>query len=114
MEKNRKRAERRAHYFRLKNKRKKYHGYDPTIKESVESTIFSRFIVQLTDKEAQGILGMRVSTPQMCSCISCGNPRKHIRSLITLQEHIALYTYADGIEEVFGWRPRINKYTKWW
>lgn len=109
MEKNRKRAERRKHYFRLKEKRKSYHGFNPT-----NYIHANRIQGGLTEKEIQGILGSRVATAQMCSCISCGNPRNHIRSLITLQEQIALYNYADGIEEYFGWRPRINKFTKWW
>ena len=47
-----KRSIRRHHYYRLKNKRKYYHGY---------------YLVT----------GARVSTPKPCSCSCCGNPRRH-------------------------------------
>ena len=106
-----KRAERRHHYYRLKKKRKAYHGFDPTEPTGVHT---HRLVQHLTEKEIQKILGSRVSTCQMCSCIGCGNPRNHIKSIITIKEHIALYTYADGIEEYFGWRPKIRKYTSWY
>lgn len=57
---------RRYHYRRLQRKRKHYW--------------FGKEI-PMTPKQ----LGMVVSTPHPCSCLGCGNPRKHLNEK-TVQE----------------------------
>lgn len=61
-----KRAERRHHRYRLKNKRKHYQNAIDSINPE------------------KGISGM-VNTPTKCSCFMCGNPRKWFKEE-TLQE----------------------------
>lgn len=103
-----KKAERRAHYFRLKEKRKNYYGYNPR-----EHHLYPYRGKAPSKSDIEYILGFRVNTCPDCSCPMCGNPRRHFKK-ITRQEYISLLRYADGIEEVFGWRPYFNKYTQWW
>jgi len=110
MQKSTKRAERRAHYFRLKKNRENYYGFNP--RKDVTRNYYLK-VVKLTEKEIEGILGFRVNTPTSCSCWGCGNPRRHFKC-ITLKEYKALHLYADGIEECFGYRPYFRKFTKWW
>lgn len=65
--KNMRRAIRRHHYRRLKNKRKHYW---PTLDN-----------MPLTD----AALGICTNTPATCSGICCGNPRRHFGE-VTIQE----------------------------
>jgi hypothetical protein len=58
-----KRAVRRHHYNRLKKKRGNYWSGD------------------LSEREQ----GMVVATPRLCSCVMCGNPRRHLGEK-TIQE----------------------------
>lgn len=69
MEKDLNRAFRRHHEARLKQARRFYHG-DDLAKDPVQ-------------------LGKTVATPSSCSCVSCGNPRKH-HGERTVQEQRAM------------------------
>lgn len=60
-EKSFKRAERRHHVNRLKNKRKYHYGYQK----------------YLNDDNRGRMLGMIVNTATNCSCHMCGNPRSY-------------------------------------
>jgi hypothetical protein len=76
MEKNKKRAERRFHKKRkqLKVLRKINHQYaDP-------SMWFPKF-----DEWREEYIRKHADNPASCSCIMCGNPRKHFKE-ITIQE----------------------------
>ena len=99
MSKNTKRAERRHHYRRLKIKRASYYGGLDWYKEHHPEWI-------------PRILGIQANTCPMCSCIACGNPRRQLK-LETYQEHKSRLVYADGIEEYFGYRPKIKKHKNW-
>jgi len=87
-----KRAERRAHYYRLKKKRQWYYG----------------FYLTMDDPR----LGSRVETCPDCSCTGCGNPRRHFGHL-TIQEYKALLSYADAMEDHFGYKVPFKMNTMW-
>jgi hypothetical protein len=58
------RAVRRYHYQRLKHKRKDYYG----------------------GSHSEVAIGKLVATPTPCSCFMCGNPRRHEKQRLTMQE----------------------------
>jgi len=82
MYKNTKRAERRHHYARLKNKRLRKGYWDGL-------------------GALKGVhLGIAANTPCICSCEGCGNPRRHHGEL-TLAERRHLDSFADQLKESF-------------
>jgi hypothetical protein len=70
------RAVRRAHYNRLKRKRSRYWWFQ------------SWGPGELLTADRDKMLGLLTETPKCCSCIMCGNPRKHYNEL-TKQEILA-------------------------
>lgn len=80
-----KRALRRHHYERLKDKRQFYHGY-PWERHFRDKNGYkwSGQLTYMTEVEK----GITANTPQRCSCLCCGNPRKHI-GVRTVQERRA-------------------------
>lgn len=75
-----KRAIRRHHVERLKNKRKHYYGYDSH------------------NPMASCRLGKVVQYPKDCSCTSCGNPRKWFKSKTT-KERLNILNHLEQCEE---------------
>jgi len=75
-----KRAIRRAHRQRLKNKRKYYYGWGDDL--PLEG----------------GRLGVVVNTPTVCSCAMCGNPRRH-HNRVTKAEKINLISFIEQLDE---------------
>ena len=71
-----KRAIRRHHYYRLKNK-----------------------VVNERDNIPDNMIGFYVSTPQNCSCIICGNLR-HKLNIITRQEYLFSLKYIEQCDEL--------------
>ncbi len=69
MDKDKKRAERRAENERLKRQRCRYWGYAWMVEEMSE-----RF------------LGMVLATPKPCNCWMCSKPRKHTMSIQEIRE----------------------------
>lgn len=72
MYKNTKRAERRHHYRRLKNRR-------------IDRNYWGRSHQDFPLGWTSAHLGMATDTPCACSCTMCGNPRKHFGE-VTLAE----------------------------
>lgn len=82
-----KRAERRHHYKRLKEKRirDRYWGFGES----------------LYDKPpADNLLGICVDTPQPCSNYCCGNPRKHFH-MRTIQELKSEEDFDQQLDEYY-------------
>ena len=79
--KNMKRAIRRHHYARIKNNRRKLidsqYWFD-TFPEDVKNVVVC----------------IMVNTPARCSCMGCGNPRKHFNE-VTLQERRSMLDFED-------------------
>lgn len=84
------RSIRRAHYYRLKTKRKKY---------------FSAMNCMDSNPSARR-LGITLHTPCRCSCTMCGNPRKWFNQM-TIQEQISHINFIEQMEEV---RDGYNTY----
>lgn len=68
MEKNKKRAERRAEVERLKKQRCKYWGY-------------------YNEEMSERRLGIVVNTPKICDCWMCSKPRKHTLSIQEIRDY---------------------------
>ena len=81
MFKSTKRADRRHHYNRLKNRR-------------IDLNYWGRYGDQGMPKWTKPVLGMAVNTPCNCSCTMCGNPRRHF-SETTLAEQRNKDSFED-------------------
>ena len=105
------RAQRRADYARLKNKRRNHWGYG---RDGWRSYCHDG-IKEMPNEVA----GSVVNTPTPCSCYMCGNPRKnswaHGMDRLTIQEQKAFDSYKAGLEEVIDADTyRWEKYDPWW
>ena len=78
-QKNKKRATRIAHRHRLIRKRKTY---------------YANWADRATNKNK--VLGILSKTATVCSCVGCGNPRKHFNE-DTLAEQINAINYAEYV-----------------
>jgi hypothetical protein len=89
------RAVRRHHVARLKHKRRNYWGWDRR-----QSTPFDQ-VPQAPEPMPVALLGKIVATPQMCSCLGCGNQRHNTAGWTpTVQERRWLDQYREQLEEV--------------
>ncbi|MES2257252.1 MAG: hypothetical protein V4724_01980 [Pseudomonadota bacterium] len=70
MEKNRKRAERRHHFARIKRKRLDYYGGQA---------------LDMPRVDRLRVAGIYARTMPVCSCWMCGNPRRYLGE-VTMQE----------------------------
>jgi len=87
-------AQRRHHYYRLKRKRlsKNYRG--------IKDTRYT--------KNPENLLGVCINTPKACSCLACGNPRKHFHAK-TKKEKISDIDFKLQKAEQTGFEPRPNQ-----
>jgi hypothetical protein len=88
------RAERRHHVQRLKRSRRHYWGYPNRF-----TTAYPDLPVAPVEMDAKR-LGMLVATPQLCSCLGCGNARHNTAGWTpTIQERRWFVQYREQIEE---------------
>ena len=97
------RAQRRADYTRLKEKRQGHWGYGKYGWRSYSQ--------HETNNMSVATAGMVANTPTPCSCYMCGNPRRQCwgENPLTIQEQKADDAFNDGLDEWDNWR-----YADWW
>ena len=78
------RSIRRHHITRIKNKVKKYYGIRTWIREHDNPNL---------------VIGYRANTHTPCSCVMCGNPRKHFGER-TISEIRHIQIMKDEIDEI--------------
>lgn len=102
------RAVRRFHVARLKQRRKHYWGYPNKYRCSPDE-------LPLAPAEMDArILGQVVHTPQMCSCLGCGNQRHNTAGWTpTLQELRWLDQYREQLVEVDPTGALCNRSNRW-
>ncbi len=89
------RAQRRADYRRLKNKRKNHWGYGTNGWRGY----WEHGLEVMSKRQA----GMVVNTPAPCSCWMCCNPRhSYMEKTLTRQELKAKDSFKDGVAEYFN------------
>jgi len=89
------RAERRHHVQRLKHKRRTYWGYP----NNYHVSSLDHPPISPVEMDARQ-LGQVVSTPQLCSCLGCGNPRHNTAGWTpTIKELRWLQQYREQVEE---------------
>lgn len=90
------RAQRRADYARLKEKRQTHWGYG--------NQGWRQYCKHAPVKMSPALAGMVANTPTPCSCYMCGNPRRNswADDPLTMQERKAADQYADEVEWNFG------------
>lgn len=90
------RAVRRHHAKRLKAKRRNYWGWNRKEVDHMHGLI-------LSDRMPPNILGKALHTPQMCSCLGCGNQRHNTGGWTpTIQEVRWHVQYLEQLDEVNG------------
>lgn len=86
--KNKKRALRRHHYYRIKRNRRHYYGN--TEQDYKEYNINN---------------SIRINHCPDCSCEMCGNPRRHFKR-VTKNEYINYISFIEQCKEI-GYRTKI-------
>lgn len=90
------RAVRRHHVARLKAKRRHFWGWSKKEVDHMHGLIIS-------DHMPPNVLGKAVHTPQMCSCLGCGNQRHNTGGWTpTIQEVRWAHQYYEQLDEVKG------------